>query len=504
MNLGGVSGPAGGFGAPPGGFIGQLPQTRVSYDEDELASLSTPASGMSLLDNLNHIRYRLDLVESGSSITVIDDNNLLAYADVDTIHFSGIALVVNDLGSGDIQIVVTATGSGGGGVPEAPNDGITYGRKSSAWSSLDAEYLRLDTTNSPLINQLLIINPNNAAGGIYVQTIGDAFTADVEQYTVDDQVNNPTLFLYRETSGTGDIVSPMLEMWQDSTGTGEITGGFIHIIDVATGKFFDVDVNGAPNIPSGQFYNINGIPHTHDLIGSGIIVEEFDGNPSVAGVEKIIFSGAVVIDNFDNSVTVVISGGAGGNVVNPSVEDNFVSFNDAVGTLKDSGVSEMDFPRLFFIQAVPTMNDDFNDGYKEGDIWIIPSSGTIYICTDNTPMYAIWKRISFPSAENPNDMIFADSTGFWLPKSIENTVVTIRGTTGSPGFGGGLDAIYDARYAAIADAFTNEKAQDAIAAAFAAGTQTGLTITYDDVNNKFDITVTSTGDGNPARAWIGL
>lgn len=37
--------------------------------------------------------------------------------------------------------------------------------------------------------------------------------------------------------------------------------------------------------------------------------------------------------------------------------------------------------------------------------------------------------------------------------------------------------------------YTDELAQDAIAAAFAAGTQTGITVTYTDVSNKFDFTI---------------
>lgn len=39
----------------------------------------------------------------------------------------------------------------------------------------------------------------------------------------------------------------------------------------------------------------------------------------------------------------------------------------------------------------------------------------------------------------------------------------------------------------------NETAQDAIAAAFAAGTQTGISITYNDVANSFDFTVSGGG-----------
>lgn len=54
-----------GSGGPVGGFVGYLPQNKVSYDQDELAYSGLPYSGISLTDNLAHIRYRLDAVESG-------------------------------------------------------------------------------------------------------------------------------------------------------------------------------------------------------------------------------------------------------------------------------------------------------------------------------------------------------------------------------------------------------------------------------------------------------
>lgn len=71
--LGGVSGPSGGGGGPPGGFIGYLPQTRVSYDTTEAATDFTPVSGMSLLDNLNHIRYSIQQISASGGATVLDD-----------------------------------------------------------------------------------------------------------------------------------------------------------------------------------------------------------------------------------------------------------------------------------------------------------------------------------------------------------------------------------------------------------------------------------------------
>lgn len=50
---------------PAGGLTGLLPQTRVAYDSDEDASSSGSSS---LEDNLNHIRYNIEALTSGSSL----------------------------------------------------------------------------------------------------------------------------------------------------------------------------------------------------------------------------------------------------------------------------------------------------------------------------------------------------------------------------------------------------------------------------------------------------
>lgn len=64
INLGGAAGPAGGTGSPPGGFIGLLRQGKIAYDTSELALNS---GGSSLVDNLNHIRFRLGTLEADSA-----------------------------------------------------------------------------------------------------------------------------------------------------------------------------------------------------------------------------------------------------------------------------------------------------------------------------------------------------------------------------------------------------------------------------------------------------
>lgn len=116
LNLGGFGGPGGGTGTPPGGFIGRLPQYEVAYDETEAATLDTlpsgltGASGWSLVDNLNHIRYRIQTLESGGSIIVEDWDGNPSVNPTNRIIFSG--AIVTDLGDGDVLVAV---GSGGGG-----------------------------------------------------------------------------------------------------------------------------------------------------------------------------------------------------------------------------------------------------------------------------------------------------------------------------------------------------------------------------------------------------
>ena len=58
--LGGSSGSAGGSGGPPGGFVGKLIQSQVTYDTTEA---ETATGATSLVDNLNHIRYRINVME---------------------------------------------------------------------------------------------------------------------------------------------------------------------------------------------------------------------------------------------------------------------------------------------------------------------------------------------------------------------------------------------------------------------------------------------------------
>jgi len=132
--LGGITSSGGGDGGPPGGFVGYLPQTRISYDLTELATMDTVISGESLLDNLNHIRYRLEVVESGGVSGgghVIQDTGT-PFPQRANLNFEGSGVIVVDDGVNDAT-VVTISVSGGGGIEEAPIDGLQYARKDGDW-----------------------------------------------------------------------------------------------------------------------------------------------------------------------------------------------------------------------------------------------------------------------------------------------------------------------------------------------------------------------------------
>ena len=89
LYLGGASGVSGGVDGRSGGFVGQLPQTRIAYDSTEGAVVGS-AGSPTLLDNLNHIRYRLGIVESGgvSGQINVANSDIIVASGVTVLDFS--------------------------------------------------------------------------------------------------------------------------------------------------------------------------------------------------------------------------------------------------------------------------------------------------------------------------------------------------------------------------------------------------------------------------------
>ena len=106
LNLGGVSSSGGGVGGPPGGFLGLLPQSKITYDKLEAASASTPSSGASLLDNLNHIRHQITTLSGAGGSVAIQEDDVQIVAEATVINFEG-SVDVTDNGGGKVTVLVS-------------------------------------------------------------------------------------------------------------------------------------------------------------------------------------------------------------------------------------------------------------------------------------------------------------------------------------------------------------------------------------------------------------
>lgn len=155
MFLGGTGSWSGGIGGPPGGFIGYLPQTRVAYDFGESASNYTPASGMSLWDNLNHIRYRIQTLEDGgitpsgtSTTLIVEEDGTIVASGVYILNFVGATVTETSTGVADIEII----GGGGGDMYKSVYDTNDDGTVDSADTAVNVPWtgiLDVPTTFPP-------------------------------------------------------------------------------------------------------------------------------------------------------------------------------------------------------------------------------------------------------------------------------------------------------------------------------------------------------------------
>ena len=178
--------------------------------------------------------------------------------------------------------------------------------KSTLQTFFDAVYGRLDGVNMPFTGQIQVINTTNGAGGAYLETIGDAYTLDVEQFTVTNNVTSPTQFLYRESSGAGNITSAMIDGRSADSSTGVDSGDWLNFSHEGSERF-SVDHAGSVNIPTGETYDINGTPHTH-AGGSGHTIED-EGTP-LTDRSKLNFVGGGITatdDSGDDASVITVS-----------------------------------------------------------------------------------------------------------------------------------------------------------------------------------------------------
>jgi hypothetical protein len=340
------------LGSRPGGYVGQLPQTRVQYDINELATSGTPISGYSMLDNLNHIRYRIQVLESGGTPS----------------SFSGAFTDLSDTpstytGNAGKILIVNATESGIEFTSYVPSSGTTT---LSGIASNDAVFFIDGALASGIAMSYSYVVPRNMTiSGIfaYVETPGDSGDT-----IIDVNKNGTTLFTtqanrpsvaYNDTSSIkavpditelleGDIITididTVAEAAEDLTIVIAANTNLVEQI-VQSGASTFIELSDTPidyTGDAGKFLVVN--PTEDGIIFSGytpsdfnLTVKEADGNPSISNISTIVFSGAIISDDGGGQVTVTVSGGTS--------TGTFIQHSQAVltvgGVLSSTGVKPL-------------------------------------------------------------------------------------------------------------------------------------------------------------------
>ena len=198
LNLGGITSSGGGTGEPPGGFIGMLPQTRVTYDWDEFdddgfvqAGAVNPSGvvvSASLLDNLNHIRYRISILEPGGSNAGVNiyDTGVLVASGITILDIHG-ALNITDVGGGEVEIENAGIFIA---FPDTPN---TYSGSANKYTTVKNDETGLEFTTIVLsgVDHKVKVSSNDTTEGyledkvvggtnVVVNTLNDGGNEDVE------------------------------------------------------------------------------------------------------------------------------------------------------------------------------------------------------------------------------------------------------------------------------------------------------------------------------------
>lgn len=127
--------------------------------------------------------------------------------------------------------------------------------KSTMKTYLDSIYVNI--TGDTMTGQLLVQPSNIGDGAIYGETHGDAFTADFEQYTDTDNVTSPLLYLYRSSTGSGNMTDAVILGESQDSGAGVISGDWINFSHEADPRFV-VAMNGSVTTYGGMVVNENG------------------------------------------------------------------------------------------------------------------------------------------------------------------------------------------------------------------------------------------------------
>lgn len=163
-----------------------------------------------------------------------------------------------------------------------------------------------------------------------------------------------------------------------------------------------------------------------------VIRSSFSHN-SITGASNAVTVAIVVRGNADDNMfnDNDISGGTdswdtGINLQAAAQERNLISnnvFSNTTTLITDVGTSTRIDVTHVRSTTDPTVNEDRNDGFKVGTIWINTSTGGTYILSDETPGAAVWQ--SFATSSNQTKYLFMDING-----GVNNSVTVGTVATG--------------------------------------------------------------------------
>jgi len=198
------------------------PVTNPNWIPDTAVRLTSGTTQLTWA-NLYDVRPFLQVFPTGSGGSSGGGGSGFGFVAWDEGVFLGTGTVLNFVGdnvqasiSGSVvRVFVTGSSSGGG---------INTG-------TLDARYLKLDTSNDPLTGNLLI-QPPSGTSGLTIVGVGDINVADFEHYAVQGySAPSPTFFLNRSVQdfSSAFFSAPFIEAWQDTGVSGSIIGEFLSL-----------------------------------------------------------------------------------------------------------------------------------------------------------------------------------------------------------------------------------------------------------------------------------
>lgn len=237
---------------PPGGFYGQLPQTAIYFDPVESVDPTIPASGASLVTNLNRIRAGVSL----------GDGIILSR------HLSS-GLVIPT----ETQMTI----QGAGGVPSYGNIN-TVVFPDGDLTLLSANRVQVDI-QTPILDHLLNVTSGYLTRSWFMNGAvpsGVFNPAGIYQIPINALATQMTIV--SETAGASDLIVTLISSENGVTWSGIATATQPASTNLTTlnlscmlasGVFVGIQVDNSPALPSSMFENVTVILKTLEANGGG-------------------------------------------------------------------------------------------------------------------------------------------------------------------------------------------------------------------------------------------